>query len=68
VFAVGTAVVLTPVGSITLDNADEEEEKRTWTFGDDPDEIGPVTRRLYEHVRAIQNGESPDAHGWNVKV
>lgn len=75
VFAVGTAVVLTPVGSITLDPTVTEttrgiagEKKRTWTFGEDPDEIGPVTRRLYEQVRAIQNGELPDTHGWNVQV
>lgn len=65
VFAVGTAVVLTPVGSITHDSG---PEPKVWEFGSDPDEIGPITLKLYEQVRAIQNGEREDIHGWNVQV
>jgi branched-subunit amino acid aminotransferase/4-amino-4-deoxychorismate lyase len=71
VFAVGTAVVLTPVGSLTLLEGaagDGDSTPRVWTFGENPDEIGPVTRKLYDQVRAIQNGEQPDLHGWNVQV
>ena len=65
VFAVGTAVVLTPVGSITHDAG---PEPKVWEFGADPDEIGHITLKLYEQVRAIQNGEREDIHGWNVQV
>jgi len=68
VLAVGTAVVVTPVGSITLPKGGADGgEDRTWRFGAEG-EIGPATTRLYEKVRAIQNGDSEDVHGWNVKV
>ena len=64
VLAVGTAVVVTPVGSITrLDDA----EAKQYSFGE-KDAIGPITLRLYDRVRAIQNGEEEDKYGWNVKV
>jgi branched-chain amino acid aminotransferase len=61
VLAVGTAVVVTPVGSITRLGETPVQ------FGE-KGEIGPTTRRLYDRVRAIQNGEAEDIHGWNVKV
>ncbi|GKY93925.1 hypothetical protein MPSEU_000359400 [Mayamaea pseudoterrestris] len=61
VLAVGTAVVVTPVGSIT-----RLSDGKRFEFGNG--EIGPVTRKLYDHVRSIQNGEAPDEHGWNVQV
>jgi branched-chain amino acid aminotransferase len=64
VLAVGTAVVVTPVGSITRLSTDSEVTQ--YQFGA-KDEIGPVTRRLYDRVRAIQNGEEEDKYGWNVK-
>ena len=66
VLAVGTAVVVTPVGSITRLDGDGDSARR-YTFGE-KDEIGPVTQRLYDRVRAIQNGEEEDKYGWNVKV
>jgi branched-chain amino acid aminotransferase len=65
VLAVGTAVVVTPVGSITRLTTDSEVTK--YTFGA-KDEIGATTRRLYDRVRAIQNGEEEDKYHWNVKV
>lgn len=64
VLAVGTAVVVTPVGSITQFSAVDGSEKK-YEFGNS---IGPTTRRLYDMVRAIQNGEAKDTHDWNVKV
>jgi branched-chain amino acid aminotransferase len=64
VLAVGTAVVVTPVGSVTMFDADGNE--KVYEFGGG--EIGPSTKRLYERVRAIQNGETDDKHGWNVQV
>jgi branched-chain amino acid aminotransferase len=64
VLAVGTAVVVTPVGSITM--VDEDGNEKVYEFGSG--EIGPSTKRLYDCVRAIQNGEMEDKHGWNVPV
>ena len=61
VLACGTAVVLTPVGSVTRENGD------TYTYNDDG-KIGDTTMRLYKRVRAIQNGEEEDKYGWNFKV
>jgi len=66
VLAVGTAVVVTPVGSITRLNKDGSETK--YEFGEQNGEIGPTTRSLYKKVRDIQNGECEDEFGWNVKV
>lgn len=61
VLAVGTAVVITPVGSIT------RGDNQRYQFGESG-AIGPTTRRLYDTVRAIQNGEVEDKYGWNHKV
>lgn len=63
VLAVGTAVVMTPVGSITRFDADGNAKRYQFSK-----EIGAVTRRLYDRVRAIQNGEEEDVYGWNFKV
>lgn len=64
VLAVGTAVVVTPVGSIT--RLDKEGSETTYEFGEK--QIGDTTKRLYQKVRAIQNGEEEDKHGWNYKI
>ncbi|CAB9521050.1 Branched-chain amino acid aminotransferase [Seminavis robusta] len=66
VLAVGTAVVVTPVGSITRFLEDGSEKK--YEFGEQNGEIGETTLRLYKKVRDIQNGEVEDTYGWNVKV
>jgi len=73
VAACGTAVVVTPVGSITMfgsvedsDDADSEDVKK-FVFGDSS-EVGPITRKLYDRVRAIQYGEEEDKYGWNFKI
>ena len=63
VVACGTAVVVTPVGSLTDINQDGEETK--YTFGS---EVGTTTRQLFDTVRAIQFGEADDKFGWNYKV
>jgi branched-chain amino acid aminotransferase len=64
VLAVGTAVVVTPVGSIT--KLGENGEETTYEFGQH--KLGETTKRLYQRVRAIQNGEEEDKYGWNVKI
>lgn len=66
VIACGTAVVVTPVGSVTLFGDDEKEAKK-YSFGKS-DEVGPMTRLLYDRVRAIQFGEEEDKHSWNFKI
>ena len=67
VLAVGTAVVVTPVGSVTrLDANGNVAEK--YTFGDNQDEVGEMTLRLYNHMIAIQNGQADDNNGWNLKI
>lgn len=67
VLAVGTAVVVTPVGSITrLNTGSKDSNVKRYEFGGG--EIGPTTRRLYDKVRAIQNGEIEDKYGWNILV
>ena len=66
VLACGTAVVLTPIGSITK-IGDSEEDTKKYAFGSSED-IGPITKRLYDRVRAIQFGEAEDKNGWNVKI
>ena len=65
VLAVGTAVVVTPVGSLT--RFDENGEKKRYVFGES-DDIGATTKRLYDRVRAIQNGEEEDKYSWNFKI
>merc|ERR1712127_80212 len=62
--ACGTAVVVTPVGSLTRLDAEGEETSK-FEFSED---VGVTTRRLYDQVRSIQNGEVDDKHNWNFKV
>ena len=62
--ACGTAVVITPICSITDKPALKSEEvTRVFHFGE-PDVCGPVSRKLYETLRGIQDGTVPDTHGW----
>jgi branched-chain amino acid aminotransferase len=54
--AVGTAVVVTPLQSLTRGD-------RTWKFG-----APKVLQQLHDKVRAIQQGEEADQHGWMRRV
>lgn len=60
VVACGTAVVVTPIGSIKHGEKDH-------VFGSS-DDVGEVTLSFYRNVRGIQNGEMEDKFGWNYKV
>lgn len=64
VIACGTAVVVTPVGSLTQLDDDGDVSTR-YEFSED---VGKTTRRLYDQVRSIQNGEVEDKYNWNFKV
>ncbi len=56
--ACGTAVVLTPIGSVThLD--------KVYNYGN---ECGPILRKLYDAVQGIQYGEKEDIHNWMIEV
>lgn len=57
--ACGTAAVITPVGRV-LSNHGE--------FTVNNNEPGEVTLKLRERLRAIQQGEVEDTHGWNVTL
>jgi branched-chain amino acid aminotransferase len=76
VLGVGTAVVVTPVGSVsrlsTMKNDSNGDDaittiEKVYEFGV-PGEIGTITRRLYDRLRAIQNGEVEDLYNWNYKI
>ncbi|WNI12598.1 branched-chain amino acid aminotransferase [Corynebacterium sp. Z-1] len=54
--ACGTAAVITPVGKV-LSNSGE------FTIGGN--EAGDVSMKLRKQLRAIQEGEVEDTHGWN---
>lgn len=60
--ACGTAAVCSPVGEI--DDIDTGVKYVISKNG----EPGPVTTALYNKLRAIQNGEEEDVHGWNTIV
>ena len=57
--ALGTAVVITPVGRI-FDGDKVYDYHQT--------EIGPGLKRLYDAMTGIQKGERPDIHNWLVPV
>ncbi|WKD57331.1 Branched-chain-amino-acid aminotransferase [Corynebacterium capitovis DSM 44611] len=57
--ACGTAAVITPVGRVL---------SREGEFVINGNEAGEVTLQLRERLRAIQQGEAPDTHGWNLSL
>ena len=66
--ACGTAVVITPIRSITdKPSLESEQVLRKYEIGS-PNECGPVSRKLYQLIRGIQNGEEQDLHGWCFEV
>lgn len=64
--ACGTAVVITPICSID-DKATLEDTvvTKTYRFGD-PSCCGPVSEKLYNRIRGIQDGAEEDIHNWCV--
>lgn len=57
--ACGTAVVITPVSSITYNEKIQNYNS---------DSAGELTRSLYEKIRAIQTGESNDQFNWMKSI
>ncbi|MFX0117480.1 MAG: branched-chain amino acid aminotransferase [Candidatus Hodarchaeota archaeon] len=54
-FGCGTAAIIAPVGSLVYKN-----ERHLINGG----RVGPVARKLYEELTAIQYGEKEDPYGW----
>jgi branched-chain amino acid aminotransferase len=60
----GTAVVITPLCRIDDKPALESESvTRSYIFGN-PEQCGPVSRKLYNTIVGIQKGLLPDKYGW----
>ena len=55
----GTAAVISPIGSIY-----DPQDGHTYIYNDG--KPGPWSEKLYHKLRAIQYGEEPDTHGWNI--
>lgn len=60
--ACGTAAVCSPIGEV--DDLDTGEK---YVLAPN-NEAGPVTKALYDTIRAIQYGEAPDTHNWCVII
>ena len=58
--ACGTAAVISPISRI-----DDVETGKSYVFVDKP---GPISEKLYHHLRNIQYGIEPDIHGWTRVV
>lgn len=56
--ACGTAAVISPILRI-----DDIAEGITYEFCKDGNP-GPISKKLYDKLRAIQYGDEPDVHGW----
>ncbi len=58
--ACGTAAIISPIKKIT-----DHSTGRTVSYGDEP---GPVSTKLYNHLRGIQEGAVEDVHGWTTVI
>lgn len=56
--ACGTAAVISPIRRI-----DDLENGKSYVISKDG-KPGPISEKLYHHLRAIQYGTEPDRHGW----
>lgn len=58
--ACGTAAIISPIKKIM-----DKSTGVTFTYGED---AGPVSTKLYHHLRGIQEGTLEDVHGWNTII
>ena len=56
--ACGTAAVISPI--LRIDDLDAEKSYQCCKDGTP----GPISKKLYDKLRAIQYGDEPDVHGW----
>lgn len=60
--ACGTAAVISPIGKIV-----DRNTKKEYIYSKDGN-VGPVSQKLYDELRAIQYGDKPDPHQWITMV
>ena len=60
--ACGTAAVISPISYI-----DDLDTGQRFMFSEDG-KPGPVSTKLYNHLRGIQYGTEEDKHGWTTVV
>lgn len=60
--ACGTAAVISPISYI-----DDLDTQKRYTFSKDGNP-GPISTKLYDHLRNIQYGVEPDVHGWTTVI
>ncbi|MBN2875552.1 MAG: branched-chain amino acid aminotransferase [Spirochaetales bacterium] len=58
-FCMGTAAVISPIGSMTASSG-------AYTFG--TGDVGSVTARLFDELDGIQTGRLPDPFGWTMQI
>ena len=58
--ACGTAAVISPISYI-----DDLDTGKRYDFGPNP---GPISTKLYNHLRGIQYGTESDVHHWTTVV
>ncbi|MBB3186291.1 branched-chain amino acid aminotransferase [Microbacter margulisiae] len=58
----GTAAVISPISKI-----DDIDENKSYIISKDG-QPGPISRKLYEKLRAIQYGDDSDIYGWNAVI
>jgi branched-chain amino acid aminotransferase len=56
--ACGTAAIISPIGRIV-----DRESKKVYDYGK---EAGPYSKKLYQTLRGIQEGELEDKYGWTT--
>ncbi len=60
--ACGTAAIISPIGRIF-----DREHNKTYEYGK-AGEAGPVSTKIYNTLKAIQEAEVEDKHGWNTII
>jgi branched-chain amino acid aminotransferase len=60
--ACGTAAVISPIGQIV-----DRENGKIYQYCKDG-VAGPISTRLYNKLKGIQEGLEPDTHGWNTII
>ena len=62
--AMGTAAVISPVGSLTYGKGDKKTKHVFYS----ETEVGPYTQKLYDALYGIQTGDKEDKYEWVVRV
>ena len=60
--ACGTAAVISPIGQIV-----DRETGKVYQYCKDG-VAGPISTKLYNKLKGIQEGNEPDSHGWNTII